>query len=184
MGSSSVASSRLPRSRRLGAEFRSSVILFEKPTRLNQHGLMRGELEDPVRLRADLRTFVGVEATSAVPTVEVLSTAREEGFIRQLVHLVTDDDRVPALLAVPAGQGPFPAVVAFHQHAGQRHFGKSEWPHAIALLTSTHAPTGSGCWARADVVLARCPVRSSPASDGRERRFLVAASVSSRRRTT
>lgn len=87
---------------------------------------MRAGLEDPRRLRADLRTFLGVEATPAVPTVEVLSSVREEGFLRQLVHLVAEDDRIPALLAVPAGQGPFPAVVAFHQHAGQREFGKSE----------------------------------------------------------
>lgn len=83
-------------------------------------------LEEPARLRADLRTFLSVEATPAVPTVEVLSSVREEGLTRQLVHLVTDDDRVPALLAVPTGKGPFPAVVVFHQHAGQRHFGKSE----------------------------------------------------------
>jgi dienelactone hydrolase len=87
---------------------------------------MLGGLEDPERLRADLRTFLAVEATPPAPTVKVLSSVRDEGFTRQLVQLETDDDRIPALLAVPAGKGPFPAVVVFHQHAGQRHFGKSE----------------------------------------------------------
>jgi dienelactone hydrolase len=56
----------------------------------------------------------------------VLSSVQEDSFARQLVVLVTDEDTIPSLLAVPAGEGPFPAVVIFHQHAGQRHYGKSE----------------------------------------------------------
>jgi dienelactone hydrolase len=42
------------------------------------------------------------------------------------VRLVTAGDAIPSLLAVPSGTGPFPAVAVFHQHVGQRHFGKSE----------------------------------------------------------
>src|SRR5918994_2311079 len=83
-------------------------------------------LEDAERLRGELRSFLGVDADPVAPTTEVISTVREDGFSRQLVHLVTDDDRIPAFLAVPDGDGPFPAVVVFHQHAGQRHLGKSE----------------------------------------------------------
>lgn len=56
----------------------------------------------------------------------MLSSVHEDGLARQLVHLVTDEDRIPSLLAVPGGEGPFPAVVIFHQHAGQRHYGNSE----------------------------------------------------------
>lgn len=83
-------------------------------------------LDDAERLRRELRCFLGVDAYPAAPTAELISTQREDGFARQLVHLVTDEDRIPAFLAVPDGDGPFPAVVVFHQHAGQRHFGKSE----------------------------------------------------------
>src|SRR6266511_3627720 len=109
-------------------------------------------LKESARLSADLRTFLAVEATPAVPTVEVLSSVREEGFIRQLVLLVTDDDRVPALLDVATGQGPFPAVAVFHQHAGQRHFGKSEvfglCPDSIAF--EDRRPAGPGTDVRED----------------------------------
>jgi dienelactone hydrolase len=55
-----------------------------------------------------------------------VSSDPEDGFTRQRVHLVVDGDNIPAFVAVPTGDGPFPGVVAFHQHAGQRHLGKSE----------------------------------------------------------
>jgi dienelactone hydrolase len=58
--------------------------------------------------------------------VEALSVVEENGFVRQLVHLATADDTIPAFLATPPGDGPFPGIVVFHQHAGQRHLGKSE----------------------------------------------------------
>ncbi len=81
---------------------------------------------DAERLRGELRPFLGVNTAPVAPEVEVLSTSQEDGFARHLVHLVTEDDVIPSLLAVPSGSGPFPGVVVFHQHAGQRHFGKSE----------------------------------------------------------
>ncbi len=58
--------------------------------------------------------------------VETLSVSPEDGYVLYSIRLVTEDDSIPALLAVPSGPGPFPAVVVFHQHAGQRHVGKSE----------------------------------------------------------
>jgi dienelactone hydrolase len=58
--------------------------------------------------------------------VDVRASTHEGEYVRYLIHLVTEDDTIPSLLAVPSGTGPFPAVVVFHQHAGQRHFGKSE----------------------------------------------------------
>jgi dienelactone hydrolase len=54
-----------------------------------------------------------------------MSSTEEDGFARYRVHLAAEDV-IPAYLAVPTGGGPFPAVVIFHQHAGQRHLGKSE----------------------------------------------------------
>jgi dienelactone hydrolase len=77
-------------------------------------------------LRAELRSFLSVEPPPVAPTVELLSSVEEDGYVRNLVHLVTATDAIPAFLAVPTGDGPFPAVVIFHQHAGQRHLGKSE----------------------------------------------------------
>jgi dienelactone hydrolase len=53
-----------------------------------------------------------------------MSSTEEDGFVRYHVHLAAEDV-IPAYLAVPTGDGPFPAVVIFHQHAGQRHLGKS-----------------------------------------------------------
>ena len=56
----------------------------------------------------------------------MLSSSHGDGYVLHRVHLVTEDDDIPSLLAVPSGTGPFPAAAVFHQHAGQRHFGKSE----------------------------------------------------------
>ncbi len=84
------------------------------------------DIADAERLRGELRSFLGVNSPPAPPDVEVVSSSQEDGFARHLVHLITEDDIIPSLLAVPSGAGPFPAVVVFHQHAGQRHFGKSE----------------------------------------------------------
>lgn len=84
------------------------------------------DLDDPESVRRELRSFLRIEPPRPPSTVEVLSSSQEDGYLRHLVHLVTEDDVIPAFLAVPSGAGPFPAVVVFHQHAGQRHFGKSE----------------------------------------------------------
>ncbi len=84
-------------------------------------------MEHAEGLPARLRTFLGVNALPTSPSVHLVSEARCDGFTRQRVDLVGQDGQsIPAFLAVPDGEGPFPAVVVFHQHAGQRHFGKSE----------------------------------------------------------
>jgi hypothetical protein len=83
-------------------------------------------LEDAGRLRSELRAFLRIEGDPAVPSLDLVSSDPEDGFTRQRVHLVVNGDTIPAFVAVPTGDGPFPGVVAFHQHAGQRHLGKSE----------------------------------------------------------
>lgn len=84
-------------------------------------------MEHTEGLPARLRTFLGVDVTPTAPSVEVVAEARCDGFTRQRVDVVGQDGQsIPAFLAIPDGEGPFPAVVVFHQHAGQRHFGKSE----------------------------------------------------------
>jgi dienelactone hydrolase len=84
------------------------------------------DLDDAERLRDELRSFLGVGHPGLAPSVEVLSSSHEDGYVLHRVRLVTAGDAIPSLLAVPSGTGPFPAVAVFHQHAGQRHFGKSE----------------------------------------------------------
>ena len=84
------------------------------------------DLDDAERLRRELRSFLGVVPPEQAPSIEVTSSSHEDGYVLHRVRLVTDDDVIPSLLAVPSGIGPFPAVVVFHQHAGERHFGKSE----------------------------------------------------------
>ncbi len=93
---------------------------------LRQYGAVSAGLEDAGRLREELRSFLGVDAVPAAPRVEMLSAVQEDGFTCQLVRLVAGDDTIPSFLAVPDGDGPFPAVLVFHQHADQRHLGKSE----------------------------------------------------------
>ncbi len=78
------------------------------------------------QVRDELRAFLGLSPARPVPIVETLSVSPEDGYVLYSIRLVTEDDSIPALLAVPSGPGPFPAVVVFHQHAGQRHVGKSE----------------------------------------------------------
>jgi dienelactone hydrolase len=78
------------------------------------------------QLREELRSFLRVRPISAAPTVEVMASIDQDGVVCQKIHLGTDGDVIPAFLAVPRGSGPFPAVVVFHQHASQRHLGKSE----------------------------------------------------------
>ena len=87
---------------------------------------MAADLEDGRSLREDIGSFLGIRRPTTGPEVRTLASWQDDGYVRHLVHLVTDDDTIPALLAVPPGVGPFPGVVVLHQHAGQRHLGKSE----------------------------------------------------------
>lgn len=84
------------------------------------------DLDEPRRIRRQLQTFLGMGDPAPPPAVEIHSSSQEDGFLLQRMNLITVDDKIPSLLAVPQGPGPFPAVVAFHQHASQRHLGKSE----------------------------------------------------------
>jgi dienelactone hydrolase len=49
------------------------------------------------------------------------------GYERTLIQIKGDEgDLIPGYLLIPPGNGPFPAVQVHHQHASQRHLGKSE----------------------------------------------------------
>lgn len=58
--------------------------------------------------------------------IQEIQTRRENTHSRQLVHVVSSGLEIPAYLFIPDGEGPYPAAVVFHQHAGERHIGKSE----------------------------------------------------------
>src|SRR5215217_2566676 len=79
------------------------------------------ELRD--QIREFLRFRISDSPTVFVPYEEV----EEEEFRRfRISYPSEEDDRIPAFLLVPHGEGPFPALLIHHQHHGQRHFGKSE----------------------------------------------------------
>jgi dienelactone hydrolase len=76
---------------------------------------------------AELRAFLGLPASVPAPPFDVLQTERGDGHERHRIEFTASDgDRVPAYLLVPTGPGPFPAVLALHQHNSQWHLGKSE----------------------------------------------------------
>jgi hypothetical protein len=102
------------RSRRYGAGARGWE-LGAGCVPLRQYGAVSAGLEDACRLREELRSFLGVDAVpAAAPRVEMLSAVQEDGFTCQLVRLVAGHDTIPSFLAVPDGDGPFPAVLVFH----------------------------------------------------------------------
>lgn len=77
--------------------------------------------------RQQLARALGVGGPPPLSTARVVSSEQDDGFVRQLVTLVAPDgNEIPAYLAVPPGQGPFPGIVVLHQHRGERHLGKSE----------------------------------------------------------
>lgn len=58
--------------------------------------------------------------------IRQLEVWRDSNHERRSVRVLSDETEIPAYLFVPDGEGPFPAAVVFHQHAGERHIGKSE----------------------------------------------------------
>jgi len=56
----------------------------------------------------------------------VLAQRTLAGYSEQRVRYGGRESDVPAYLLVPDGRGPFGAVVAFHQHNSEWHWGKSE----------------------------------------------------------
>ena len=56
----------------------------------------------------------------------MLSERRLDGYVELRVSYAGVEEEVPALLLVPNGAGPFPAVLAHHQHNSEWHLGKSE----------------------------------------------------------
>lgn len=78
-------------------------------------------------LREDIRNALRLAPAPETVDREVIETHQEQGYTRSLIHYEGDEgDAIPAYLLKPSGPGPFPAVQIHHQHASQRHLGKSE----------------------------------------------------------
>lgn len=59
--------------------------------------------------------------------IRYVSSVQRKGYKRHLISFAgTEAYRVPAFLLVPEGQGPFPAIVALHDHGGYYYFGKEK----------------------------------------------------------
>jgi dienelactone hydrolase len=80
---------------------------------------------DPAsQLRTDFAQLVAFEQRDSF--FDVLSERRLDGYHELRVRYVGIEGEVPALLLVPDGAGPCPAVLAHHQHNSEWHLGKSE----------------------------------------------------------
>jgi dienelactone hydrolase len=60
------------------------------------------------------------------PRVDVVAREPRDGYAEERIAFAGLEADVPALLLVPDGRGPFPAVVCHHQHHSEWHWGKSE----------------------------------------------------------
>jgi dienelactone hydrolase len=76
------------------------------------------------QLRADLARLVAFEQRDSF--FEELSERRLDGYRELRVRYAGVEEEIPALLLVPDGTGPFPAVLVHHQHNSEWHLGKSE----------------------------------------------------------
>lgn len=76
------------------------------------------------QLRVGLAKLVAFEPRPS--SLEIVSERRMDGYLEQRVRFAGMEEEVPALLLVPDGAGPFPAVLAHHQHNSEWHLGKSE----------------------------------------------------------
>jgi dienelactone hydrolase len=86
-----------------------------------------GSATDPETLRTDIGAFLQFSIPDRKPTVRIHETVQADGYKRLSIGFgAPDGDTISAYLLMPAGTGPFPAVIAHHQHNGERHLGKSE----------------------------------------------------------
>lgn len=77
--------------------------------------------------RKRISKYIGYRFQERSVPFEIRQKVEEDGFTRYLiVYKGLELDDIWAYLLMPMGEGPFPAVLVHHQHAGQRHLGKSE----------------------------------------------------------
>ena len=80
-----------------------------------------------VELRQQISEFLGFIISETPVTFETDDIVEQDGYRRLLIRYQSqEEDQIPAFLLLPNGDGPFGAVVVYHQHNSQRYFGKSE----------------------------------------------------------
>ncbi len=85
------------------------------------------DYESQAALRSRLAALLAFAPPAVQPTVEVVEQRMHPDYVEQLVRYPSPHgDDIAGWLLRPAGSGPFPAVVANHQHNSEWHLGKSE----------------------------------------------------------
>jgi hypothetical protein len=79
-------------------------------------------------LRKDISRMIGIQAHDAATEIHytVISSAKENGYTRQLIEYDSYGVQVRAFLLLPETLNNNPACLINHQHNSQRHLGKSE----------------------------------------------------------
>jgi dienelactone hydrolase len=78
-------------------------------------------------LRGEIQEFLNFSAIIKPVDYVVHEARQEDGYTRyQISYTAAEGDTIPAYLLIPDGDGSFPAILLQHQHASQRHWGKSE----------------------------------------------------------
>lgn len=78
-------------------------------------------------LRDAIRQFLKLKLVETSVNYETLAVMSHADYtLERIRYTAADGDVIPAFLFTPHGDGKFPAALAHHQHASQRHLGKSE----------------------------------------------------------
>ena len=78
-------------------------------------------------LRSEIVEFLKFEIPNISTQYKTLKSVDADGYHQIRISYDSEEgDEISAYLLLPDGEGPFSAVLVHHQHAGQRHFGKSE----------------------------------------------------------
>ena len=78
-------------------------------------------------LQQEIAAFLRFSSAGGPVDFDLHAEETEAGYRRcRISYASADGESIPAYLLLPDGDGPFPAIVVHHQHAGQRYLGKSE----------------------------------------------------------
>lgn len=109
-------------------------------------------VNDLPTLRESICQFLNLELVETPVDYKVQEVTSHAGYrVERIICDAADGDPIPAFLMMPNRDGVFPAVMVHHQHAGQRHLGKSE---VIGLAGDPLQAFGPALAARGFVVLA------------------------------
>ena len=99
-------------------------------------------------LRAKIWEKLGTKPDSSLPLKpEFLGEIKKDGFtIRKVIFQSRPDIYVTALLYVPAGKGPFPAVIHMHGHHREGKFGDRQQRMSMAMAKSGYVVLAPDCW--------------------------------------